>query len=88
METNIRISFLLGWFVFHTQGTGSSFFLAFHSSSYHSNVSRGNPLAGPAVLNQNTSSELAVKVAKHDTSRAAIQENCEPGGDWFIGVIV
>lgn len=59
----------------------------FHGFLYHCNISRGNPLAGLAVLDQNISSVLAIKVAKHDTSRAAIQENCKPGGDRFIGII-
>lgn len=59
----------------------------FYSSLYRRNVSRGNPLAGLAVLNQNTSSELAIKVAKHDTSTAAAQDHFKPGFDRFVGVI-
>lgn len=62
------------------------FVFMFYSSLYHRNASRGNPLAGLAVRNQNTLSELAIKVAKHDTSTAAMQDHFKPGFDWFMCV--
>lgn len=87
METNIRFPFC-AWPVYlpHTENWKVFFFFP-ECFTVLCNVSRGNLLAGLAVLNQNICSELTIKVAKHDTSRTTIQENDKPGDDWFIGVI-